>query len=163
MSSASLDLPASWGCCGGGGDSCLRQNVERVNLIFLLTKNLGAGVSFFTLPINSRMIWGKSHSRSPYKMGLIIPALSFSKDRYKVRMRKKNQVRGGRRVEITLPLSDLILTLPFVDFSDGCQPPEALLPAASLFWRFILRKVLFSSLYSWLWSHPSKLLCQELH
>lgn len=37
------------------------------------------------------MIWGKSQSRSPYKMGLIIPALSFSKDRYKVRMRKKTR------------------------------------------------------------------------
>lgn len=67
-------------------------------------------------------------------MGLIIPALSLSQRIVTTEMRgkkKKTQVRGDWKVEITLPLQDFILTLPFVDFSDSRQPPAALLPAAS--------------------------------
>lgn len=68
-------------------------------------------------------------------MGLIIPALSLSlKGLWQLKWgekKKKTQVRGDWKVEITLPLQDFILTLPFVDFSDSHQPPAALLPAAS--------------------------------
>lgn len=51
------------------------------------------------------------HSMSLCKTGLIISALSFSKDCYKVQMRKK-QMKGDWTVEITLPFWVLFWWFP---------------------------------------------------
>lgn len=82
-------------------------------------------------------------------MGLIIPALSFSKDSYKVQMRK-NQLRGDGRDEILYPCRGFYFDSSLYGFFR--QLPTSRSPASCslALLTFLLRKVLFSSLHSWL-------------
>lgn len=121
-------LPSDWGSTRPG--SILRSVNQELNDVGLVTYTLRASVKWGSHALPSlRASLQSSHEKTP----------------------------GERRLKSWnhSPLAGFYFDSPLCGCLRQLPTSRALLPAASLCWRFILRKVLFSSLHSWLWSYLS--------